>query len=87
MHIPNDDTQNYSICRLQLVDETFGKLNLMGKPNKFNKSQHSCYAKEYGEYCIKHPNVLSIPGEHLPTRVHRKTFDITFSKNSGKCHV
>ena len=24
MYIPNDDTQNYQFCRLQLVDETFG---------------------------------------------------------------
>ena len=23
MHIPNDDTQNYPVCRLQLVVETF----------------------------------------------------------------
>ena len=24
MYIPNDETQNYSFCRLQLVVETFG---------------------------------------------------------------
>ena len=24
MYIPNDDTQNYLFCRLQLVVETFG---------------------------------------------------------------
>ena len=26
MYIPNDETQKYSSCRLQLVDETFGQL-------------------------------------------------------------
>ena len=25
MYIPNDDTQNYPLCRLQLVIETFGR--------------------------------------------------------------
>ncbi len=28
MYIPNDDTQNYSFCKLQLVVETFGHLPL-----------------------------------------------------------
>ena len=26
MYIPNDDTQNYPFCKLQLVVETFGHL-------------------------------------------------------------
>ena len=30
MYISNDDTQNYSICRLQLVVATFG--HLMNQP-------------------------------------------------------
>ena len=27
MYFPNNDTQNYPFCRLQLVVETFGQLN------------------------------------------------------------
>ena len=27
IYIPNDDTQNYPLCRLQLEVETFGYLN------------------------------------------------------------
>ena len=32
MHIPNDDTHNYPICRLQLVVKTFGYSTT--EPNK-----------------------------------------------------
>ena len=34
MYIPNDYTQNYTLCLLQLVVETFGNFNLMNQPNK-----------------------------------------------------
>ena len=27
MYIPNDDTQNYPFCKIQLMVETFGQLN------------------------------------------------------------
>ena len=39
VYIPNDDTQNYPLCRLQLVvEETFGHLSKLTNQSKFNKS-------------------------------------------------
>ena len=35
MYSPNDDTQNYLFCRLQLMVETFG--HLMNQPNIFHQ--------------------------------------------------
>ena len=46
MYIPNDDIQNYSFCRLQLLVETFE--NQRNEPNKENsiKSLKSCKTNE-----------------------------------------
>ena len=38
MHIPNDGTQNYPFCRLQLLVETFGHLTYQTNQSKFNNS-------------------------------------------------
>ena len=46
MYIPNDDKQNQTFCRLQLVIETFGHSTLWTNELKFNKSPKSCSAKE-----------------------------------------
>ena len=35
MYILNDDTQNYSFCKLQLVFETFGLDTTLNEPTKF----------------------------------------------------
>ena len=39
MYILNDDTQNCSFCRLQLLVDTFGHSTI---DSKFNKSPQSC---------------------------------------------
>ena len=40
MYIPNDDTQNYPISRLQLVAETFRHLTHSNEPtNKFSTNK------------------------------------------------
>ena len=36
MYIPNDDTQNYPFCNLQLVVETFGHLTRRTNQSKYN---------------------------------------------------
>ena len=41
-YIPNDDTQNYYLCRLQLVVETFGHWTKWTNQSKFNKSPQGC---------------------------------------------
>ena len=38
MYIPNDDAQNYPLCILQLVVETFWTLNFMNQPIKIHKA-------------------------------------------------
>ena len=40
MYIPNEDTQNIPFCKLQLVVETFGTLNLMNQPIKIQGKYH-----------------------------------------------
>ena len=50
LYIPNDNTQNYSICRLKLVLETFEHLNLMKQPIK---SPQSCLTNEWENVIIK----------------------------------
>ena len=35
MYIPNDDTQNYPLCRLQLVVETFEHSTMWTNQSKF----------------------------------------------------
>ena len=42
VYIPNDDTQNYPLCRLQLVVETFGHSSKLTNQSKFNKSPQGC---------------------------------------------
>ena len=37
MYIPNEDTQNYPFCRLQLVVETFG--HSTSEPNNLNSTK------------------------------------------------
>ena len=41
MYVPNDDTQNFLFCRLQLGIETFGHSTLCTYQSKFNKSPKS----------------------------------------------
>ena len=36
MYIPNDDTQNYPFCRLQLLVKMFGHSTFRTKQSKFN---------------------------------------------------
>ena len=45
-YIPNDDAQNYSICRLQLVVEMFGHSIKWSNQSKFNNSPQGCWANE-----------------------------------------
>ena len=40
MYIPNDDTQNYPLCRLQLVVKTFGHSNKFQPITKRNMIMH-----------------------------------------------
>ena len=42
MYIPNGDTQNYHLCRLQLVVELFGYSTSRTNQSKFIKSPQSC---------------------------------------------
>ena len=42
MYIPNDNTQNYSLCRLELVVETFGQSTQWTNQSKLNKSPKNC---------------------------------------------
>ena len=52
MHIPNDDTENYPFCRLQLLVETSGYSTKWNNQSKSNKSPQSCQANEWGKsYC------------------------------------
>ena len=44
MYNLNDDTQNYSFCRLQLVVEMFGHLTSWTNQSKFNNSPQSFWA-------------------------------------------
>ena len=44
MYIPNDATQNYLFCRLELVVETSGHSNIRTKQLKFNKGPQSYQA-------------------------------------------
>ena len=37
MYIPNEDTQNYPYCRLQLVVKTFWTLNLNEPANQYSR--------------------------------------------------
>ena len=46
MYIPNDYTQNYPFCRLQVVVKTFGHSTYRINQSKFNKCPQSCYANE-----------------------------------------
>ena len=47
---PNDDTQNNSFFKLQLVVESFGHST---NQSKFKKSPQSCSANEYENTIIK----------------------------------
>ena len=38
----NDNTQNYTFCRLQLVDQIFGHSTKCTNQSKFNNSHKSC---------------------------------------------
>ena len=37
LYIPNDCIQNYSFCRLELIVETSGHLNVLTNQSKFNE--------------------------------------------------
>ena len=71
MYIPNDNTKNYPLCRLQLMVETFGHSTKWTSQLKFNKSKQfrpmnkKRYCKTLGTSVIndKRPNVASFPDE------------------------
>ena len=46
MYMYNNDTQNYTFCRLQLVVETFRNSTQWTKQSKFNRSPQSCWGNE-----------------------------------------
>ena len=46
MYIPNDDTQNYPYCRIQLVAETFGHSTKWINQLKFNKCPQGCMSSQ-----------------------------------------
>ena len=52
MHIPNDDTQNFPLCRLELVVEIFGKPTFFSAQSKLNKGPKKCKAKKIGTLII-----------------------------------
>ena len=41
MYIPNDDTQNYTFCKLQLVVEMFERFTCWTNQSKFIRSPQS----------------------------------------------
>ena len=73
MNIPNDDTQNYSFCRLQLMVKTFGQSTKWTNQSKFNKSPKDClnqqirksYYKTLGTSVINSPMSPPSFGKYL----------------------
>ena len=53
LYIPNDNTQDYPICRLKLVLETFEHSNLMNQPIEIHISPQSCLTNEWENVIIK----------------------------------
>ena len=53
MYIPNDNTQNYPFCILQLVVKTFGHSTKWTNQSKFNKSLQRCKNQGIRERCYK----------------------------------
>ena len=54
MDIPNDDTQNYPICRLQLVVETFEHSTWWINQLKFNKKFPKLLSQQIINVNVKH---------------------------------
>ena len=46
MYIPSDDKQNYLLCKLKLMVETFGYSTKRTNKSKFNKNPQGCLANE-----------------------------------------
>ena len=66
MYIPNDDVQNYPVCRLQLVFETFE--HSTNKPIKLVKAfkvikptNKKASLKKFWDKCNNQPDVLFLP--------------------------
>ena len=60
LYIPNEDTQNYPFCRLQLVVLTFGhsEMNLSNfykSPQSFKANERKRYYKTLGTSVINNP--------------------------------
>ena len=75
MYIPNDDTQNYPLCRIQLVGETFKHSTQWNNQSKFPKvvkpmNKKTLY-KTLGTN--EHPNVPLLPANiHMSWLFHMK---------------
>ena len=65
---PNDDIQNYPFCKLQIVVETFRHSNESTNQKTIKESKvvkltsKKTLSQNFGDYCIKQPNVPSLPG-------------------------
>ena len=66
-YIPNDDTQNHSFCRLQLVVETFGystyeptNQNSIKVPKVVKPTNKKTLLKDFGDKCNQQLNVQDI---------------------------
>ena len=62
IYIPNNDTQNYLFCRLQLMVEMFEhwtneqtNQNSLESPKLFSKRIRKCYCKTLGTSVINNP--------------------------------
>ena len=53
IYIPNDDTQNYPFCRLNLVVKTFGHSTKWTTQLKFNISPQGSCANEYENVIVR----------------------------------
>ncbi len=77
MYIPNDDKQNYSFCRLQLLIETFGhSIKIQCKSLKLlSQKINKLYYKNLGTSVMKSP--LSPPSLPLHIVIHSEYIIIT----------
>ena len=67
MYIPNDNTQNYHSCRLQLVVDT--QLNKSTNQNSVKvvkQTKKKMLSKNFGDQCNKQAIVPSLRGSQAP---------------------
>ena len=63
MYIPNDDAQNYPLCKLQFTVETF-EHKIEKSPKLLSQRMRKRYYKVLGASVKKHPNVSFLPDIH-----------------------